>query len=357
MNYEVDLNTLKEANDRVFSNHSISKYYYNLYKQDKDESYLNKHLRLDNCYKYFDVDIYKNARYIDLKHISLCNDKFCKNCQNVLSKQRYIHFKPYLDDIADEHDLYHVVLTVPNCKANELIQTLDNIYLSFAKFIKIFRRKNTRHTYLNLINLGYLGALRSLEITYDEVTGFHPHLHCIFAFKKDLSFEATNINKYSYSNNQLVRKFTDFEITIQKLWYMIYNGVRITEDNYNNLALGYSCIAEVTNYDYKEVFKYTLKESFEYVYNSEWLFNVLRQALYNRRVIQGYGVLYGINDNDEEIKQHRDIAYLRYLDELVCGEQPNYDILTYNNLIEFNNNGFNLITNKNISEVLINEEE
>lgn len=320
--FELSTEKITEAMQKTSYNYKIAEYYQTLYMMTDQEKYKNKCMYISSCYKYFDIDLYKQQQISDITSISLCHDKFCKNCQNLLSKQRYIHFKPFLDELSEEYDLYHVILTVPNVPGWYLKQTLDQMYDSFAKFIKIFRRKNTKYEYLNLTELGYRGAVRSLEITYSDETGFHPHFHCIFAINKELDLQATTVNRFSYDKGVFVKKFTDFEITIQKLWYLIYNGIRVTEEHFIE-APGYSCIAELTNYDYKEVFKYTLKETFDSIMNSELIFLQVEQALRNRRIIQGYGCLFGISDSaEEQIAQEADKLYLKHIAELTKIEDP-----------------------------------
>ena len=357
IDYSVKSETIKEAYSKTAYNYIIRDYYKKLAIDEQDETYYNRAKKIDECYKFFNLDYYLHNNIADITSISLCNDKFCKNCQNLLSKQRYIHYKPYLDELSEEYDLYHITLTVPNTVSNDLNITLNKMYLSFAKFIKIFRRKNSRHKYLDLENLGYQGCVRSLEITYNNQNGYHPHFHCIFAFKKDINQEQKYINDFSYSNCILKRKFTRFEITIQKLWYMIYNSIRITEKSFEELEQGYSCIAELTNYDYKEVFKYTLKESFDDILDSEEVFYTLRTALYNRRIIQGYGCLFGICDDDEDIKQDIDIAYKEYLQELTGEELPHKFTFEIDNVFTLLDNNTKLITRKSIKEIINYDEE
>lgn len=322
--FDLPKDKILDAMYKVSFNYKIAEYYQTMFMMTDEDKYARKCVRISNCYKYFNIDVYNKQQITDIKQISLCNDKFCKNCQNILSKQRYIRFKPFLENLSDMYDLYHVTLTVPNVSGLFLNDTLDKMYDAFGRFIKVFRRKNCKHQYLNLDSLGYQGAVRSLEITLEQGRKyyFHPHFHCIFAIKKDLDLERCIVNKFSYNNGVFERAFTSFEQTIQKLWYLVYNNIRITEDNFME-AEGYSCTAELTNYDYKEVFKYTLKETFDDLVNDEVIFLTLERALRNRRIIQGYGALFGISDLlDEEILQDAESSYLQYVNSLAAQEKP-----------------------------------
>lgn len=355
MNFTIDKKKLLEGEQRICQNYKIVEYYQTLYQITDQEKYVDKCHRISQCYKYFDVDLFKLQNIIDIKHISLCHDKFCKNCQNLLSKQRYIHFKPFLDELAEDNDIYHVTLTVPSISGLLLQSTLDKMYTSFAKFIKIFRRKNSRHLYLGLDELGYSGAIRSLEITYKDGM-YHPHFHCLFVLHKELNLDKVVINKYSFDEGVLTRKFSEFEITIQKLWYMIFNDIRITESSFTNLALGYSCTADITNFDYKEVFKYTLKESFDFIMQDELVFMVLYRALENRRIIQGYGSLFALNYADDEISQEADIRYIKYVGQLWQVEEPKTLVLRLQELISDIDSDVTYISRKTLKGVLQDEE-
>lgn len=356
-NLTIDLSRLQDGYDKIKTNYTISEYYQTLYRITDLDKYVSKAMHVAQCYKYFSVDFYRAQRVTDLKHISLCHDKFCKNCQNLLSKQRYIHFKPYLDKYVDDYDIYHVTLTVPNVSGLFLQSTLDNMYTAFAKFIKIFRRKNCRHKYLALDDLGYKGCVRSLEITYKDGQ-YHPHFHCLFILSKNLHLEPCIVNKYSYSNGAFNRMFTKMEVTIQKLWYLIFNNLRISESSFTNLALGYSCTCDLTNYDYKEVFKYTLKESFDSIVDSEVVFLTLYNALEGRRIIQGYGCLFNLNAYDDVISQEADKLYLQIVGNLYNIERPLPMVLRIDDIINDieSDSDVQYISRNSVKGVLMNEE-
>lgn len=354
----IDKNRIYESIERVACNYKIAEYYEYLYQITDDEKFINKCRNISNCYKYFDVDYYNQQKIVDIKRISLCHDKFCKNCQNILSKQRYVHFKPYLDELSESYDLYHVTFTVPNCNSLFLGYTLDKMYFSFAKFINYLRRKDSKHTFLNLNKLGYQGCIRSLEISYTSEKLYHPHFHCIFVLRKDLFFEPCIINKFSYDKGVFKQMFTELEIEIQKVWYLIYNNIRLTEDNYNNLPLGYSCTALITNYDYKEVFKYTLKETFDVINEDRSVFQCLQKELHKRRVIQGYGCLFNINTEEDVIAQEADYEYLRYIEKLWDVEEPKFFVLRLQEIIKDIESDADLqyISRKTIKGVIEDEE-
>lgn len=350
-NFDLNVDNIYKAYDRTATNYQIGEYYTQMFIDSGDDIYRNKAFNIANCYKYFTVDYYREQKIKDIKNISLCHDKFCKNCQNLISKQRYFKFKPYLDECAEKQDIYHVVLTVPSVHGYQLAITISRMYVCFQKFIKYFRRKGK-----NSFDFGYTGAIRSLEITTKN-GDYHPHFHCLFALGNNLDITERKVNKYSYDNGCFRRAFTDIEIAIQKLWYLIWNEESCSQKHVSELKEGYSCICQPTNGDYKEVFKYTLKESFDSIAESQEVFNVLYEALKGRRVIQGYGIFFGLNSMDEDIKFEADVSYILYIAELMKVEDPIRMQQKINDLIsDCDNTDISFVSRNSIREVIDDEE-
>lgn len=300
--------------------------------------------RVDNCYRYWNVDYYKQQNIKDIKRISLCGDKFCNNCQNLLSKRRYQKYKPFLDLIAQSKYLYHIVFTVPNVSDVQFKQTFNRMYEKFSYMIKYF----TGLKKIKGIDFpsGYVGAVRSVEITTQTIkkeTFYHPHFHCIFVFDKPLPDKGKNKNSFSFDKygRRVTRTFTDFEILLQKVWYLLYNDERCILSNINELKEGYSVtIDDLKKHPkgYKEVFKYAIgglyKKSGEPLKDFTLaVFEKLYFALYNRKIIQGYGILNKFKfDNDDSLLQDEiDMQYLDLQLLLMTIEKPvNYNDTLYN---------------------------
>ena len=58
-----DLSTKKitEAMQKTSYNYKIAEYYQTLYMMTDQEKYSSKCIRISNCYKYFDIDLYKSG--------------------------------------------------------------------------------------------------------------------------------------------------------------------------------------------------------------------------------------------------------------------------------------------------------
>ena len=103
------------------------------------------------------------------------------------------------------------------------------------------------------------------------------------------------------------RLFSDFEVFLQRIWYLLLNGIRVTKKNLENLPQygaksypdGFSCYAENARGHYHEIFKYCTKGSYK---NGSILTDfecarTLFDALFKRKVYQTYGCFYGIDMN------------------------------------------------------------
>lgn len=267
------------------------------------EKFRNKAQNMRLCSKFWTIDYYRLQAVKDLKRVNLCHDKFCDACQNALAIQRDQKYAPVLDALFDKYNMYHVVFTVPNCTADLLQDTLDKMYMNIGYLVRILKG-DAKIKGLSFEPYGFVGAIRSLEITRNSDTSeFHPHFHCIFLFNrgsKRLWRGKHILNSFSFDNRdsdyKKQRYFSEFEILLQKIWYLRINGVKVTLGAINTLREGYSCIVEpCTKQKYKEVFKYATKglmksekdDPFGNFY--DWLF--LMYALHGRRIIQTYGVL------------------------------------------------------------------
>lgn len=288
-------------------------------------TYENKAESILNCAQFWTSDYYRLQQVKDIKKVNLCRDKFCYNCQSMLAVKRQAKYAPILDEFSKDYQLCHVVLTVPNCSAALLKLTVKRMYVKF-KYLTRYLSGDARIADVNLMQYGYAGGVRSLEITQNgEDQTFHPHFHCILLLRKGLKFPRRYVNCYSFDKGKLVRKFSELEVILQKLWFLIWNGKRVTRQSLNELAEGYSVICDdVAKGEYHEVFKYTCKGAFKdgSIYNYE-TFKTLYHALRNRRIIQGYGLCHNFRDEAMEVLEDDvEQSYQEIIEELMQLEEP-----------------------------------
>jgi len=109
-----------------------------------------------------------------LENMYTCKDRFCHFC-NWRREMKYKKLTyQFIDELHKQQRLRYIflTLTVPNCHINNLRETIKKMNLSFEKFKKYGRFKNS-----------ILGYIRALEYTVqkDDNSMLHPHFHCMLA--------------------------------------------------------------------------------------------------------------------------------------------------------------------------------
>ena len=333
-------------------NKTIIRYYERLQKEYPLVNFSTNIENISNCNSWWLMDHYREQKVKDFKKTNLCKDKFCNNCKKVKQASRLAKFMPMIEDLSKDNYLYHMVLTIPNCNGEDLKDAIrDRLFKSFKRLNR-YLNQDLKIKGLDFEQYSYIGAIRSLEVTYRQ-DDYHPHLHCIIALEKPLDDNRYIKNTFSKSRKNGYRKFTDFEILIQKIWYLLNTGERVTKKAIDNLELGYSCTVDpIDESSVYEVFKYMTKSTDEknniLTYQN---FKDLYFALYRVRQIQGYGCFYNVKDDDSIIEEV-DYFYNKYIEELhkqenpveVC-ETPQDLLLDNQNLIISRKKIFNYIRN------------
>lgn len=326
--------------------------------------------RMKKCCRYWDIDHYRLQGVKDLIRTNACKNRFCDSCQNAISIQRERKFSPVLDDLAQNYDIYHIVFTVPNVYADELYPCVDRMYKQFAYINRLFSG-DAKIKGINFLQYGYVGAVRALEITKNRRENtFHPHFHCLFILRKGLKLDRGRryVNCYSFNNPDVKkshhkkvygepeRYFSGFEILLQKIWRLRYDGIKVNQKNIDGIKEGYSVICDNADGKYKEVFKYAtkgiFKEGEENALGGYHDFLPLFNALYGRRLIQGYKLLNGFHF--EDLSQNVDEEYQRVRATLEELEKP-YRTFEFFNEIEQDIHKYTYISRSSIAEIVSEE--
>lgn len=300
-----------------------------------DESFIKKAQALRECSKNWSFDLFSKAGVKNLIRINRCRDRFCLNCQALAADQRFVQYSKVLDSYACDYDLYHIVLTVPNVDAINLSDTITLMLDKFSYFVRFFDgRKKIRN--LDFKRFGYVAAVRELEITISKKNGtYHPHLHTLFVLKKNLNFEPVYWNRFSEDRRgkNPTRLFSYFELMIQRIWCLLIMQETVTKYNIENIGEvlpqypdGFSCIADLSNGDYHEIFKYAIKGTYkeETLFTKE-AFKTMYRALYQRKVYETFGDLrrFDFNTFDESLGFNSpDEAFELFLARLQSEELP-----------------------------------
>ena len=317
---------------RVHYNQYIAEFYERM--QSKGKTYDNNVNGLRSCCKKLDFDFYQKGKTKNLVRMNRCKDRFCLNCQALAADQRLAQYAPILDELTKTNDLYHVVLTVPNVDAPYLKDTIKLMLDRFGYLIRFFDgTKRVRD--VDFTQYGYEGAVRALEITYNEQSKtYHPHLHCIFVFQKGLANEQVYWNRFSEDRKgrRPPRLFSELDLLFQRMWALLITRTELTKSNIEHIENvcaypdGFSCRADLSNGKYNEIFKYAIKGTYK---NKSILsfetFETMYKALWNVKVYQTYGCLrkYDFNEFDEDLGLVSvDEFYDLYIAQLRAQELP-----------------------------------
>jgi len=322
---EIDKDHLSKVHKNLQYNEMIGSYYDRLIQEQVTDIEINrldnKLERLQMCNSYWQIDRYDKQKIKDFIRTNLCRDKFCNNCKKVKQAERMAKFMPEINKYKNLN-MSQIVLTVPNCSGADLHDTIKKMFKSFGKLIEYFKGYK-KIKGLDFTWLGYQGAVRSLEVTYKK-DDYHPHLHVLLIHEGE-NGEKINVNQYSYDkyNKREKRKFSDFEILIQKIWYLLNNQEKVTKKAIDNLEVGYSCMMDTfQDDDFLELFKYMTKADGleDGKIMSYQNFKDLYYGLHSVRQIQGYGCLYRLKD--EDLSEIAEEQYEEIVNQLKKEEEP-----------------------------------
>lgn len=350
-NIKVQKDYIKNIIKNIEYNKQIVTYYEKLrneYMGDMYKRFDRKLSAIQECNSFWEIDRYDINKIKDFKRTNLCKDKFCSNCKKVKQASRMARFLPELEKYQDK--LFHMTLTQPNVSKGQVKSTIKQCFRGIAKLIEYLKGKKKIRA-VDFSDFKYEGAIRSLEITFNE-NSYHVHLHVALVLGCDDITVKKHINRYSYHYGALKRLFSEKEILIQKIWFLIMNDIKVTKKAIDSLEYGYSCTIDQFNENsYAELFKYMVKDFSEtHNFMSYDNFKTLYSALLNVRQIQGYGCLFNIKDTDTDISEEVNDIYNSIIEELQKKETPIATVENPEDII--NDSVYTLISRKKIFEYL-----
>ncbi len=315
--------------NKVEYNNYYADFYMQRYTDTNVKKYADISERVRNCHKSWFGDKYKESGYFNVKRVFHCHNRWCWLCNHLKQAQRLMEYHVKFEELLKIYDLYHVVFTIENVTGKELKSKLEKMQYSFKKIVRYFQCF-AKIKGIDFEQYGFVGAIRSFEIVINP-TDYHPHIHCLFMLKKGLYLPQTNINKFGFSYGGLVRKFSDLEILLQKIFYLLMNGKKVVQENIDTVKLGYSVIMDHVEDDrWHEVFKYATKMSKEgsavCTYDQ---FVLLDDILHKFKMLQCYGIFYDDKkekSDDEPTDPTAEILFEKVLILLNSKEKPERDI-------------------------------
>lgn len=114
-----------------------------------------------------------------LHNANFCRDRLCPMCSWRRTYKIYSQISRIMNVIQNDYVFLFLTLTVPNCSADELIQTIDKLQEGWYRFINYKR-----------IKTAVKGYFKALEVTRNtnrhsmSFNTYHPHFHVILAVNK-----------------------------------------------------------------------------------------------------------------------------------------------------------------------------
>lgn len=279
--------------------------------------------RVNNCGSL--LGFIKTDEKYKLHYANFCRDRFCPMCGWRKSLRRFSDTSRILNQSFIEYpDIKYafLTLTIKNCSGDDLEKTLDIL----LKGYRDLTHKNRLFTKGIIV-----GSYRTIEITYSEKDGFHPHIHVIIALTKDY------FNNSSYYMSQ--KKWSELWAKCINVDYNPVIDIRIIKNydskNTHNISSNdlYNAI--------KETSKYAVKGSQfldpEDLYKSEYVVRILYNALANRKLCSFSGIFRDIQHKLNIVDSEK--ADLIHIDDNI---EINKDIEKQIIYYKWGNGGYNL---------------
>lgn len=341
-------------------NSLYSKWYFGMSEEHKSKIYFNRSENIKDCLNIWQWNKYEKNKILDLQKVNRCkNNRFCPNCK-LLDISKFIHeFRQAYKNYSElGYKAYMLTVTVPSVPSEALRDTIDLLNKKFRKLIEKFCYDiSNKKAYKDRL-LKIDGGIKVLEITYNENNGFHPHFHCVVFCKNEISAENLEKNikgKWSRKINSYTFK-SAIDIHIGKLWSMIWYDERINSKNVNSIVYdpkeiyfkdNKKCLEvdfrELDEKGIYEVFKYTFKDT---DIKNYYVFKTLVHSLENKRIRQGFGILYNLKCEDVDfgevqelelvVKENPSSLLTREINELVTTYRDYKKISRFNNQIDDN---------------------
>lgn len=309
---ELSNDRLRKMNSKYnLFNITYSKWFYRLYLEFDDVSFLNKSDRFKNCLQFWDFDYYPENNVLDSQYFKRCFDnRFCPNCKLVDISRFISNFKKILPSLTQDNYCYMLTLTIPSCLGEDLSNTISYMSKCFSKLTRFFSSKRAAYHFVD-----FVGGVKVLELTHNKTDdSFHPHYHCFLMLPKCQVdslpgiFDKTIKGRYNIKKNKF-DFYSPFDCFLIKIWSLIYYKKRLNKFNLEfydfspddlrfDDAGNFYLQADIRPLDQKgfyEIFKYTFKDADIDSYDT---FKHFFYGLFRKRLRQGFGLLYNFQCED-----------------------------------------------------------
>lgn len=114
-----------------------------------------------------------------LHNANFCRDRLCPMCSWRRTYKIFSQISRIMNEIQDKYIFLFLTLTVPNCSADELSNTIDLLQRGWYRFINYKRVKTAVKGYFKALE-----TTRNTDTQSKSYDTYHPHFHCILAVNK-----------------------------------------------------------------------------------------------------------------------------------------------------------------------------
>ena len=123
----------------------------------------------DILFKYYNNALHCNHRLVQngLEITGkFCNTRVCNVCNRIRTAKL---MSSYIKQMVNFEKIEFTTLTVPNCHAKDLENTIKEMYRTWIKIVDVYKKRGQ-----------HISGIRKLEITYNWRTDtYHPHFHIL----------------------------------------------------------------------------------------------------------------------------------------------------------------------------------
>lgn len=223
--------------------------------------FFRKHYKVHDCGSWLEFTVGPDTK--KLSHAYFCKDRLCPMCNWRRSLKVFGQISRILQHTGDDYRYLFLTLTVRNVEGSALSDTITRMFKAWDKILHSKFYKSC-----------YLGAIRVLEVTYNQKADtYHPHLHITLAVGSD----------YFH------KKYVSRDVWLN-VWQDAYGDPLITQVDIRSI---YKKAIGANPFEYAsavaEMSKYAIK--FHDLPSDECIFT-LTSALYHRRLITFSGVFF-----------------------------------------------------------------
>lgn len=132
--------------------------------------------RMEKCGDFYAGDVCPVCHTFHATAGSRCRDRLCPNCGWLQAVERSTAVHRALDDLGDRYAIYHVVLTMRDPLAADGAKLHEQCKTLIGAYTRMVHRDKQ-------IKANVWGTVRSLEISNNGESRYHPHIHALWVHK------------------------------------------------------------------------------------------------------------------------------------------------------------------------------